>query len=554
METFKIIYTVLGGLGIFFYGMKSMSEALQSLGGDVIKKTIATLTTNRFSAVLVGIVVTCLVQSSSVSTVMTIGLVNAGLMNLTQAIGIIFGANVGTTITGWIISIKVGKYGLLFIGAGIFPMLFSLSTKYRQLGRVLFGIGMIFFGLSLMSDAFKPLRTMPEFLDMISYFSGQHYGSYIASIVTGCLLTMIVQSSSAMLGITMALAMTGVIQFHTAAALVMGENVGTTITALLASVGGNINARRASRAHAIFNILGVLAIFSFFPLYVQFIDYIVPGDPNAVNSAGEYFNIAVHIATGHTVFNVTATILFLPFLNKLAKFVIEITPDKKGKGPNHFIMLGEAKDMVPATALAQVRAENDKLIDIVNRMYSLTHDYINFKVEDRKKALEKISHYEQVVDNIQKEVTLFLVKLMSVPMTEEESREAQMHVKVADEIESITDYMEKLSQYMGKLDEKELFCQESKDEFYKYFADVKKYYEDTTRKFLAFEESQLNESKKISDNLKEVADQIRRNHVARLKEGEVSPYSALVYSDMIVALRKIRSHTENISVAHNTIG
>ena len=210
--------------------------------------------------------------------------------------------------------------------------------------------------------------------------------------------------------------------------------------------------------------------------------------------------------------------------------------------------------MVPATALAQVRAENDKLIDIVNRMYSLTHDYINFKVEDRKKALEKISHYEQVVDNIQKEVTLFLVKLMSVPMTEEESREAQMHVKVADEIESITDYMEKLSQYMGKLDEKELFCQESKDEFYKYFADVKKYYEDTTRKFLAFEEPQLSESKKISDNLKEVADQIRRNHVARLKEGEVSPYSALVYSDMIVALRKIRSHTENISVAHNTIG
>jgi len=554
METFTIIYKVLGGLGIFFYGMKSMSEALQSLGGDVIKKTITTLTTNRFSAVLVGVIVTCLVQSSSVSTVMTIGLVNAGLMNLTQAIGIIFGANVGTTITGWIISIKVGKYGLLFIGAGIFPMLFSLSTKYRQLGRVLFGIGMIFFGLSIMSDAFKPLRTMPEFLDMISYFSGQHYGSYIASIVTGCLLTMIVQSSSAMLGITMALAMTGVIQFHTAAALVMGENIGTTITALLASVGGNINARRTARAHAIFNILGVLAIFSFFPLYVNFIDWIVPGDPNAMNSAGEYTNIAVHIATGHTVFNVTAMIIFLPFLNKLAKFVIDITPDKKSKGPNHFVMLGEAKDMVPATALTQVRAEIEKLADIVNRMYKLTEEYLNGTVDSKEKALEKISHYENVVDNIQKEVTVFLVKLMGVPMTEEESREAQCQVKIADEIESITDYMEKLAQYKGKLEEKDLFCDESKEEFFRYFADVKKYYEFTINNLLEYGQTDVIESKKYSNTLKDSADNIRKNHVARLKEGEVSPYSALVYSDMIVALRKIRSHTENICVAHNTIG
>ncbi len=553
MEVFKIIYTVLGGLGIFFYGMKSMSEALQSVTGDVIKRSIATITKNRVSAVIAGTIVTILVQSSSVSTVMTIGFVNAGLMNLTQAIGVIFGANIGTTITGWIISIKVGKYGLLFIGAGIFPMLFGKSVKKRQLGRIAFGIGMIFFGLSIMSGAFKPLRSMPEFLDMISYFSAQTYGSYIASIISGCILTMIVQSSSAMLGITMALAMTGVIQFHTAAALVLGENIGTTITALLASVGGNINAKRAARAHAIFNLLGVVCIFSIFPFYIEFIEFVVPGAANAANAAGEFPNVAVHIATGHTIFNVTATLLFLPFLKKLSNFVVKITPDTEEKEVNHFVMLGEVKDMVPATALAQVRAEVDKLLDIVNRMYSLTTEYVNLKTKDEKAALEKISHYEQVADNIQKEVTVYLVKLMGTPMTETESREAQSLIKIVDEVESVTDYVEKLARYMGKISRKDLFCAESENDFHEYYNSVKKYYEFTTVELMKYSTVDVDASKKVSADLKHKADELRKEHVVRLKEGKVSPLSTLVYSDMIVALRKIRSHTENICVAQNTM-
>ena len=169
MQAFEIIYSVLGGLGVFFYGMKSMSEALQSVAGDMIKNIINTLTKKRIYAVMVGTFVTMLVQSSSVTTVMVVGFVNAGLMKLTQAIGIIFGANIGTTITGWIISIKVGKYGLLFIGLGIFPMLFGKKNNIRQIGRVLFGVGMIFFGLKIMGGAFKPLRSMPEFLEAISY-------------------------------------------------------------------------------------------------------------------------------------------------------------------------------------------------------------------------------------------------------------------------------------------------------------------------------------------------------------------------------------------------
>ena len=551
MDTFKLIYTVVGGLGIFFYGMKSMSEALQSMSGDIIKNSINTLTKNRFYSLIVGIVVTCLVQSSSVTTVMVVGFVNAGLMELTQAIGVIFGANIGTTITGWIISIKVGKYGLLFIGLGIFPMLFAKKENARQLGRVLFGIGMIFFGLKIMSGAFKPLRSMPEFLDAISYFSGQHYGSYFASIVVGCILTMVVQSSSAMLGITIALASSGAIQFHTAAALVLGENIGTTITALLASVGGNTNAKRAARAHSIFNILGVVVLFSFFPYYVSFIDSLVSGDPHMTNAAGEYPNIAVHIATGHTIFNVTVSLLFLPFLKTLAAFVIRITPEKVGAEQNHLVMLGEPKDMVPATGLALVQAEVTKMKDIVDRMYDLTREvFTGNNKQSQSQAIIKLHSYENATDNIQKEITVFISKLMQMPMGDQESRQAISYVKIADELESIADYIEKLALCSQRPHQKVL-SGDSFTDFKKYFDDVELYYKQMTDPINATEKQDLSVTFSKSEELRTQAEYIRERHLERVSKGNYDALSSLTYSDMIVALRKIRSHTQNISQAHH---
>lgn len=552
MEIFKLIYSVLGGLGIFFYGMKSLSEALQSVAGDVIKNVINHLTKNRFVAVLVGLIVTTLVQSSSVTTVMVVGFVNAGLMQLTQAIGIIFGANIGTTITGWIISIKVGKYGLLFIGLGIFPLLFGKTNNWRQIGRVLFGIGMIFFGLMIMSDAFKPLREMPSFIDSISYFSGQNYPAYFASILVGCALTMIVQSSSAMLGITIALATTGIIHFHTAAALVLGENIGTTITAILASVGGNINARRAARAHAIFNLLGVIVVFSIFPIYIHFIDWIVPGDADFVSSTGEFTNIAVHIATGHSIFNIVATIIFLPFLNHLAKFVTKITPETSKDTQHHLIMLGEPRDMIPATSLAQAKAESNKMKEIVDRMYHLIFELFNNKIEasEVEKALLKINDYEQITDNIQKEVTVFLVKLQEVALTAKQSREAQIMIKVVDELESVADYLAGLANYTRRVSLQDLFTNDAAVDFHTFFTEVEDYYKMISNKFVKNEFFDISVLKRKSEELRVRANTIRDRHLERVAKGEFPALSALTFSDMIVALRKIRSHCENIAEAY----
>jgi len=550
MEIFKIIYTVLGGLGIFFYGMKSMSDGLQAMSGDVIKKSINTLTKNRVYSLIVGVVVTCLVQSSSVTTVMVVGFVNAGLMQLTQAIGVIFGANIGTTITGWIISIKVGKYGLLFIGLGIFPYLFGKGPKSKKLGQILFSIGMVFFGLKIMSDAFKPLRTMPEFLEAVSYFSGQHYGSYIASVLVGCLLTIVVQSSSAMLGITIALASSGAIYFHTAAALVLGENIGTTITAMLASVGANANAKRAARAHAFFNLLGVVVILSIFPFYIELIDSIVSGDPNVTNSKGELPYMAIHIATGHTVFNVVASLLFLPFVKTLAAFVTRITPAPEEKEQYHLKVLGSPEDMIPSTALALAGAEILKMKEIVDRMYDLVEGLFTEKNNiSSKDAVIKIKDYESILDNIQKEVSVFVVALLQKPLSPKESSDSQMYIKIADELESVSDYIERLANHSVRRFDKKILSNESLNDFLGYFNEVRDYYESISSKVCQGIATDPTVDSRKSDELWQKAESLREKHLARISKEKLDPETSLTYSDMIVSMRKIRSHSLNISQA-----
>jgi phosphate:Na+ symporter len=548
MDVFTIIYTVLGGLGIFFYGMRGMSDALQAYAGDTVRTIINSLTTNRFFAVLVGLGVTTIVQSSSITTVMVVGLVNAGLMQLSQAVGVIFGANIGTTITGWIISIKVGKYGLLLIGAGIFPALFAKSEKFKQFGKVLFSVGLIFFGLKIMSGAFKPLRSMPEFLEMISYFSAQNYGSYLASVLVGCLLTLIIQSSSAMLGITIALATAGVINFHTAAALVLGENIGTTITALLASVGGNINAKRASRGHAIFNLMGVVCILSIFPYFVELVEWIVPGAANFVNEDGDKPNIAVHIATGHTLFNVTATLLFLPFLNHLVRFIVKITPDREAKEQFHLVMLGDISTHSPSAALLQVENEVLKMHQIVGKMFSNTREYLSHSSHSSELAA-KIQDHEKITDNIQKEITLFVCKIMERELTFDQSAKAQNMVRLADELESVADYLHLTVILKKRWPKSSKIPQWADEEYFVLFDRIEEFFSGVGSGLVNAADHDQSVYDRLADELWQLSEDSRSRYVEKASAGEYDPLTTLTFSDMVVALRKVRSHIHNISQA-----
>ncbi len=551
IEPFKMGYTAIGGLGIFILGMKYLSDSLQSLSGDLIRKAISSVTTNRFLAVFVGLAVTCFVQSSSITTVMVVGLVNASLMNLTQAIGVILGANIGTTITGWILAVKVGKYGLLLVAIGIFPMIFSNNDRISAFAKVLVSLGLIFFGLQIMSGAFKPLRSDEGFMNLMLTLDAKTLLSILGCVAIGCVMTMIIQSSSAMLGITIALASTGAIPLYTAIALVMGENIGTTITAQFAAIGGTVTSRRAAMAHTVFNVLGVLIIISIFSLYVGMVENFVPGDSGFMKADGSYPYIAAHIAMGHTFFNVTATLVMLPFLNYLARLVTKLIKDKKGEEEGGLKYIGAPGTIPVAMGIPMIYEELRKMKDKVQLALENSFNHANRQLKGRDSVYRQLKELEEETDAMQHEITTFTVTLMQAGgASNEQSDRAYSFVRAADELESIADYAASFSSYMKRLDKHDL---DFSDEGWK---DLLNYYQEVTDFFHlvceAFKEDELSTTREIyaeATRLNDLADQVRKGHLERMKAGSCSALPALTFSDMAVALRRIKNHTVNLHEA-----
>jgi phosphate:Na+ symporter len=551
IEPFKMGYTAVGGLGIFILGMKYLSDSLQVLSGGLIRKAISSLTSNRFLAVLVGLFVTTFVQSSSITTVMVVGLTNAGLMQLTQAIGVILGANIGTTITGWILAVKVGKYGLLLIAIGVFPMLFSKNERISASSKILFALGLIFFGLEIMSGAFKPLRSDEGFMNLMLSLDAQSLLSILGCVAIGCMMTMIIQSSSAMLGITIALATTGAIPLYTAVALVMGENIGTTITAQFAAIGGTISSRRAALAHSVFNLLGVFIIISFFIPYVGMVEKFVPGLSSFANAEGNHPYIAAHIAMAHTVFNVTATLVMLPFLNQLAQLVIKMIPEKQGAQKGSFKYIGNPGTIPVAMGNTMIFEELKRMQKLVHKTLRHSGSYLQRNLKGRDRFYRKVMSLEDETDIIQHEITTFTVTLMqSGNASNKQSDRAYGFIRAADELESIADYAASLCSYMKRLDRYELdYSQEGWDDLIGFHHEVFSFFIQVGK---AFNSEDASGTRKIYDEasrLNDLADSIRTAHLARMKDGSCGALPSLTFSDMAVALRRIKNHTVNLHEA-----
>ncbi|MDG5468529.1 Na/Pi cotransporter family protein [Deltaproteobacteria bacterium IMCC39524] len=551
IEPFTMGYTAIGGLGIFILGMKYLSDSLQSLSGGLIRKAISSVTSNRFLAVIVGLVVTCFVQSSSITTVMVVGLTNAGLMHLTQAIGVILGANIGTTITGWILAVKVGKYGLLLVAIGVFPMLFSKNDRTSATAKVLVALGLIFFGLEIMSNAFKPLRSDESFMNLMLTLDAQSLLSILGCVAIGCMMTMIIQSSSAMLGITMALAATGAIPLYTAVALVMGENIGTTITAQFAAIGGSIAARRAAMAHSVFNVLGVFIIISIFSTYVDMIELFVPGLSNFVDADGSRPYIAAHIAMAHTFFNVTATLVMLPFLNQLAKLVTKLIPEKAGAEKGSFKYIGSPGTMPVAMGISMVFEELKRMQEAVHEVLINAEKFLQRDLKGRDSIYREVKKLEDETDVMQHEITSFTVTLMQAGgASTAQSDRAYNYVRAADELESIADYAYSLCSYMKRLDKHELdFSEDGWKDLRAFHREVFAFFNLVSN---AFKDEDVSSMRKIYDEanrLNDLADEVRKAHLVRMKEGSCGALPALTFSDMAVALRRIKNHTVNLHEA-----
>lgn len=436
-----IAFNVLGGLGIFLFGMDSMSSGMQKLAGQRLKKILALLTTNRVIAILMGMFVTMLVQSSSVSTVMTIGFVNASLLTLKQALGVIFGANIGTTITGWILVLNIGKYGLPMVGAGAILYIFLKGEKAKTRALTFMGLGMIFLGLQLMSNGLKPVRSMPEFVRLFSLFSADSYFGVLKVAFVGALITAIVQSSSATLGITITLAVQGLIDYPTAVALVLGENVGTTITAFLATLNANANAKRAAYAHTIINTIGVIWVTAIFPYYLDFLSNF--GSPET--------NITMAIATAHTMFNVSNVIIFTPFIGILADFLTKVIKDDE-KTSERITHIDELMLKTPSVVVGQTKTEVLTMGKNISEMFNTLKDIYQANrsiSEDEVKRMRKI---EDDLDIYQKEITTanFII-LNNKNITDNLKLDTKNNLEVCDEYETISDYLMRIINSLKRL-------------------------------------------------------------------------------------------------------
>ena len=328
-----VIFQSLGGLGLFLFGMKIMSEGLQKVVGKKMRQILGMVSNNRFVGCGVGALVTSIVQSSSATTVILVSFVDAGLLTLVQATGVILGANVGTTVTAQLIALDITRYALPAIASGVLLKFFLGRRKWVYVGDVLLGFGLVFYGLATMKTGFAPLKHDPAFIAFLTKFNADHLGSILLCIMVGTVLTMLLQSSSATVGITMALACQGLLNFETSVALILGDNIGTTITAELASVGTSINAHRAARAHTLFNVIGVLIVILFFPLFIKLVLWLTSSfegiGPADLMLAGQRPNIPRYIANAHTTFNIVNALFFLTVLPYLIKVTIWITPGKE---------------------------------------------------------------------------------------------------------------------------------------------------------------------------------------------------------------------------------
>jgi len=547
----KLIFTLIGGLGIFLLGMKSMSDGMQAVAGSRLRGMISFATNNRISAIGVGVTITCVVQSSSITTVMVVGFVNSGVMQLSQALGVIMGANIGTTITGWILVLKIGKYGLPLLGAAAIVYLFSKGDRWRFWAMAIMGIGMIFFGLELMKDACSLIREHPSFESWFQSFQANDYPGVLGCALIGCLLTVMVQSSSATLGITISLASQGVISYPTAAALILGENIGTTITAYLASLGATTNARRAAYFHIIFNLIGVLWITAIFQWYIELVQWVVGADVTKVIMVDgkPTYDTTATIAATHSIFNITNTLLFLPFLPLFVKLLEKFVPAKPYKEKPHLTDLDIRILETPLLAIEQSRKEIEKMGDGCAKMMGWLKTL--YSQDDRDHPLaEKLNHRERVLDSVHDEIAVFITTLLSGNVPHAAAEEARLQLRMADEYESVSDYIANLEKFDRKLRDAELrFTRQQRKDLFELHELLQQYLQ-TVNDALKHQNTDLITMLKMAGKrVRDLLKALRRKHLDDLSSGDIPPQVSVAYLAALNAYERVRDHSRNIAEA-----
>ena len=554
MKVAATLLQIIGSLGLFLYGMKLMSDGIQKSAGNRLQSVLNFMTGNRFSAVFTGFFMTALIQSSSATTVMIVSFVNASLLSLTQAAGVIMGANIGTTVTGWLVAIlgfkvKIAAIALPAVGIGV-PLIFIGKLGRRSWGEILVGFGILFLGLSILKDSVPDIQNNPEVMQFLSRYTGKGVLSYLLFVLVGTILTVIVQSSSAAMAVTLTMAYSGWIDFPTAAAIVLGENIGTTITATIASLSGNTNARRAVvRIHTIFNVLGVIWMAFVFKYFIHFVDRIVPG---AIDSRE---GITSHLAMFHTMFNIINTFIFIwliPQVTFIAKKLVIRKDSMEEKYSLPYITSGIQS--TPEIIFYRAKIEISKMAEIVEDMYNTAiHVFLN-PDKKMKNEVERLKKQEDYTDDMQEEISQYLIRLSEENLNENTVLSINAGLRIVSELESIGDSCYNLILLIQRKYDKKLdFTPESMEEIEPYL--------DQVRKFLVFNRERLNrhlseEEFEKAVNLEIDIDNSRNYYKKsarkRLKKGS-NLKSELLFIDLVKHLEHIGDHSLNIAEALRTI-
>ncbi len=552
MGIVNVLIQTIGGLGLFILGMKMMTEGLQLSAGKRIKKILGAVSSNRVIGCLTGAGVTAMVQSSSATTVMLIGFVSAGLMTLQQAVGVILGANIGTTMTAQLIAFKLTEAALPAIALGVCMKFFTRQKKYRYIGEVILGFGLLFFGMTVMKHGLAPIKNDPTFIQFFTKFDPGSTGGLLLCVFIGAVLTILVQSSSATIGLTMTLATQGLLTFPGAMALVLGENIGTTITAELATIGStNINAHRAARAHTMFNVIGVTFMLIIFPYFVDFIKYVTMGmgrGPVEQVVEGDVVNIARYIANGHTLFNVINGTIFLIFLPLLIKVAVLLSPKEDPSEDIYRLPDFSTKfDDTPIAALAKVRSEIIRMADVAAN----TLEDTILRIEDRDfKKLNKWKRIENFLDDMQLEITAYLSRLYQSDLSESEAKEISSLMRMTNNIERIGDSVENIAQLTETIIEDNLpFTSHAQGDLKTISEQTIAFLDLVTDAIRHPIENLMVKADEMENTIDRMREEMRQGHISRLRSGECSIDPGLVFIDLLTNFEKIGDYCFNIAQA-----
>ncbi|NLY85350.1 MAG: Na/Pi cotransporter family protein [Tissierellia bacterium] len=526
----NIALPVLGGLGLFLYGMNLMGIGLQKAAGDRLKKLIEVLTNNRLMGVIVGALVTMIIQSSSATTVMVIGFVNAGLMTLAQAAGVIMGANIGTTVTAQLIAFNLTDFAPIAVAVGVGIWIATSKKKAKSIAEILIGFGILFMGMDMMGSGLKPLADMPVFTNIMISLKNP-----ILGMLVGLGLTAIIQSSSASIGLLQALAGQGLVQMDVAFPILFGENIGTTTTALISSIGANKTAKRAAVIHFLFNLIGTIIFMTILRHPIEFlVTKISPLD------------VKRQIANAHTLFNLINVIIQLPFANLLVKIARTIIP---GDGK---LEVQEAKFLdpriveTPSIALGQVKKE-------ILRMGSLALDNLNKVryafVEERYENIDLVLEQEQKINRLQREITDYLVMLSNAPISDEEHKRVNIFFNIINDIERVGDHAENIAELaMERRDNNFPFTDQAIGELHEIFDKVSEAFQQALEAFKSNNEALAKGVLKLEDEVDILERQNRANHIERLNKGQCLTGSGIIFLDAISNLERMADHSSNIAL------